>query len=82
MELLVAILQQTNACQSESIRQLTWQIEQLQNKQVEQLAQIAWLNRRRFGYKSEKLSHLGFNQLSLFEILRTGTIERNRSRRS
>ena len=44
LELLVATLQQTNASQSESIRQLTRQNEQLQNKLDELLAQVAWLN--------------------------------------
>lgn len=67
LELLVATLQQTNASQSESIRQLTRQNEQLQNKLDELLAQIAWLNRQLFGRKSEKLSRLDPNQLSLFE---------------
>lgn len=67
LELLVATLQQTNASQSESIRQLTRQNEQLQNKLDELLAQVAWLNRQLFGRKSEKLSRLDPNQLSLFE---------------
>lgn len=44
LELLVITLQQTNTSQSESIRQLTLQNEQLQNKLNELLAQIAWLN--------------------------------------
>lgn len=39
----------------------------LQNKLDELLAQVAWLNRQLFGRKSEKLSHLDPNQLSLFE---------------
>ena len=65
LELLVATLQQTN--QSESIRKLTRQNEQLQNKLDELLAQVAWLNRQLFGRKSEKLSRLDPNQLSLFE---------------
>ena len=67
LELLVATLQQTNASQSESIRQLTRQNEQLQNKLDELLAQVAWLNRQLFGRKSEKLAHLDPNQLSLFD---------------
>ena len=49
LELLVATLQQTNASQSESIRELTRQNEQLQNKLDELLAQVAWLNRQLFG---------------------------------
>ena len=53
LELLVATLQQTNARQSESIRELTRQNEQLQNKLDELLAQVAWLNRQLFGLKSE-----------------------------
>ena len=65
LELLVATLQQTNANQSESIRKLTRQNEQLQNKLDE--LQVAWLNRQLFGRKSEKLSRLDPNQLSLFE---------------
>jgi len=69
LELLVITLQQTNTSQSESIRQLTLQNEQLQNKLNELLAQIAWLNRQLFGRKSEKLSFLDPNQLSLFEPL-------------
>ena len=67
LELLVTTLQQTNASQSESIRELTRQNEQLQNKLDELLAQVAWLNRQLFGRKSEKLSRLDPNQLSLFE---------------
>lgn len=67
LELLVATLQQTNASQSESIQRLTQQNQQLQNKLDELLAQVAWLNRQLFGRKSEKLSHLNPNQLSLFE---------------
>ena len=72
LELLVATLQQTNASQSESIRQLTRQNEQLQNKLDELLAQVAWLNRQLFGRKSEKLSSLDPNQLSLFELSEKG----------
>ena len=72
LELLVATLQQTNASQSESIRQLTRQNEQLQNKLDELLAQVAWLNRQLFGRKSEKLSRLDPNQLSLFELSEKG----------
>lgn len=68
LELLVSTLQQTNLAQSESIRQLTQQNEQLQNKLNELLAQVAWLNRQLFGRKSEKLSHLDPNQLSLFDL--------------
>ena len=67
LELLVATLQQTNASQSESNRQLALQNQQLQNKLNELLAQIAWLNRQLFGRKSEKLAHLDPNQLSLFD---------------
>ena len=67
LELLVATLQQTNVSQSESIRQLTRQNEQLQNKLDELLAQVVWLNRQLFGRKSEKLSRLDPNKLSLFE---------------
>lgn len=67
LELWVTTLQQTNASQSESIRQLTQQNQQLQNKLDELLAQVAWLKRQLFGRKSEKLSHLVPNQLSLFE---------------
>ena len=67
LELLVTTLQQTNASQSESIRELTRQNEQLQNKLDELLFQVAWLNRQLFGRKSEKLSRLDPNQLSLFE---------------
>lgn len=67
LELLAAKLQQTNASQSESIRELTRQNEQLQNKLDELLALVAWLNRQLFGRKSEKLSRLDPNQLSLFE---------------
>lgn len=67
LELLVATLQQTNSSQSESILRLTQQNEQLQNKLNELLAQVAWLNRQLFGRKSEKLSHLDPNQLSLFD---------------
>ena len=68
LELLVATLQQTNFTQSESIQRLTRQNEQLQNKLGELLAQVAWLNRQLFGRKSEKLSHLDPNQLSLFDM--------------
>lgn len=68
LELLVATLQQANATQSESNRQLTLQNQQLQSKLDELLAQVAWLNRQLFGRKSEKLSHLDPNQLSLFDV--------------
>ena len=67
LELLVATLQQTNANLSESIRKLTRQNEQLQNKLDELLAQVAWLNRQLFGRKSEKLSRLDPNQLWLLK---------------
>ena len=48
-------LQAMNKSQAESLRLLTEQIEQQQNRIAELTAQIAWLKRQMFGRKSEKL---------------------------
>ncbi|WP_091843767.1 IS66 family transposase [Prevotella sp. ne3005] len=55
MEMMLQPLQQVNASQAETIKELTEQNESLQSRIKELTAQIAWLNRQLFGRKSEKL---------------------------
>lgn len=56
----IRLLTETNARQSEQLTGLQQRIDKL-------LAQIAWFTRQFYGRKSEKLSLLDPNQLSLFE---------------
>lgn len=72
MELLIKsqaeqlrLLTETNARQSEQLSGLQQRIDKL-------LAQIAWFTRQFYGRKSEKLSLLDPNQLSLFETAGAG----------
>lgn len=65
-ELLLNNLLQSNQVLLESNRKFAEQLEALQDKVTELLAQNAWLKRQLFGRKSEKLAALDPNQLSLF----------------
>ena len=65
MNSMLQSLQQVNASQAENIIRLTRQNESLQNRLNELTAQVAWLNRQLFGYKSEKLPSLDTNQPDL-----------------
>lgn len=65
-ELLLDNLLQSNQALLESNRKFAEQLESLQDKVTELLAQNAWLKRQLFGRKSEKLVALDPNQLSLF----------------
>lgn len=65
-ELLLNNLLQSNQALLESNQKFAEQLESLQGKVAELLAQNAWLKRQLFGRKSEKLAALDPNQLSLF----------------